>query len=74
MKSKMQLYYFSGSLFAWRVLLALALNNIDDEAKLLQASQLEHKQSQFLQLNSRGKIPVLIDGESTLRESLTILA
>ncbi|MEM9137075.1 MAG: glutathione S-transferase family protein [Cyanobacteria bacterium P01_F01_bin.42] len=73
MNSQMQLYYFSGSPFAWRIQLAFALKGIEYDAKLLQSSKQEHKQPPFLQLNPRGKIPVLVDGEHVLRESLAIL-
>ena len=69
----MKLYYFNGSPFAWRVQLALALKGIEYEPQLLQFSQQEHKQPEFLKLNPRGKVPVLVDGNDVFRESLAIL-
>ena len=74
MTTDMQLYSFIGSPFSWRIQLAFALKDIDYEAKVLKASQQEHQQPEFLQLNPRGKIPVLVDGSTVLRESLAILA
>ncbi len=66
-------YWGSGSPFAWSVLLALEVKGLNYESKLLQMSQGEHKTPEFLAINPRGKVPVLVDGETVISESLAIL-
>lgn len=66
-------YWGSGSPFSWTVLLALETKNLGYESKLLQMSQGDHKTPQFLALNPRGKVPVLVDGSQVISESLAIL-
>lgn len=70
----MEVYWFSGSPFCWRVLLALELKGIAYDSKLLEASNQEHKTPEFLRLNARGTVPVLRDGSVVVRDSLAILA
>src|SRR6476661_4951161 len=53
-----EVYWGSGSPFAWRV---------------LQFSKQEHKSPHMLALNPRGKVPVLKDGDYVCFESLAIL-
>lgn len=67
-------YYISGSPFAWRALLGLAFKGLDFKMTALQASEGEHKKPDFLALNPRGKVPALTDGDTTVYESLAILA
>jgi glutathione S-transferase len=69
----MQLYYGSGSPWAWRVQLALEEKGIPCEFTLLSFSAGEHKTPEFLAMNPHGKIPVLVDGDTTLYESQAIL-
>lgn len=64
----------SGSPSGWRVLLGLAFKQIPYQAKYLQLSDMEHKSAEFLALNSRGKVPILQDGDTIVRDSLAILA
>lgn len=66
-------YWGSGSPFAWTVLLALEAKGLSYESKLLQMSQGEHKTPEFLAINPRGKVPVLVDGGQVISESLAIL-
>lgn len=66
-------YWGSGSPFAWAVLLALETKKLGYESRLLQMSQGEHKTPEFLALNPRGKVPVLVDGDQVISESLAIL-
>jgi glutathione S-transferase len=70
----MEVYWFGGSPFCWRVLLALELKGITYESKLLEASNKDHKSAAFLQLNPRGTVPVIRDAEVIVRDSMAILA
>ena len=67
-------YFISGSPFAWRVHLALEYKGIPYRANLLKASDGELKSPDFLQLNPRGRVPVLRDGKTIVYESVAILA
>jgi glutathione S-transferase len=69
-----QLYWGSGSPFAWRVMLTLEVKNLAYESKLLEFSKGENKEPAYLRLNPRGKVPTLKDGEFVLYESLAIMA
>ena len=69
-----ELYWGSGSPFAWRVLLALEVKGLKYESKLLEFSKGEHKTPAYLQLNPRGKVPTLKDGDFVLYESLAIMS
>ena len=66
-------YWGSGSPFAWRVLLALEHKRLPYVSHVLQFSKQEHKSPQMLALNPRGKVPVLKDGDYVCFESLAIL-
>ena len=70
----LEVYWGSGSPFAWRVLLTLEVKRLTYQSTLLEFSKREHKASGFLQLNPRGKVPVLKDDEFVLSESLAIMA
>ncbi len=68
-----EVYWGSGSPYAWRVLLALEHKGLPYTAHLLQFSKQEHKSPHLLQMNPRGRVPVLKDGEYVCFESLAIL-
>jgi len=68
------LYFISGSPFAWRAMLALGLKGLDYTAVELHGSKGDTKTPEYLALNPRGKVPVLVDGGVTVYESLAILA
>jgi glutathione S-transferase len=70
----LEVYWGSGSPFAWRVLLTLEVKGLAYQSTLLEFSKGEHKASGFLKLNPRGKVPVLKDDEFVLSESLAIIA
>lgn len=70
----LELYWGSGSPFAWRVLLTLEVKRLKYESKLLEFSKEEHKSPAYLKLNPRGKVPTLKDGDFALYESLAIMA
>ncbi|HEY2809454.1 MAG TPA: glutathione S-transferase family protein [Steroidobacteraceae bacterium] len=68
-----EVFWGSGSPFAWRVLLALEFKRLPYVSHLLQFSKQEHKSPQMLTLNPRGRVPVLKDGDYVCFESLAIL-
>ena len=69
-----ELYWGSGSPFAWRVMLALEVKGLRYESKLLEFSKVEHKTPAYLRLNPRGKVPTLKDGDFVLYESVAIMS
>jgi glutathione S-transferase len=68
-----EVWWGSGSPYAWRVLLALELKRLPYVSHLLQFSKQEHKSPQMLALNPRGRVPVLKDGDYVCFESLAVL-
>jgi glutathione S-transferase len=68
-----ELYWGSGSPFAWRVMLTLEVKRLKYESKLLEFSKGENKAPAYLQLNPRGKVPTLKDGDFVVYESLAIM-
>lgn len=70
----LQIYWGSGSPFAWRVMLTLEVKRLPYESKLLEFSKEDHKSPAYLKLNPRGKVPTLKDGDFVLYESLAIMA
>ncbi|HKY07538.1 MAG TPA: glutathione S-transferase family protein [Candidatus Binatia bacterium] len=69
-----ELYWGSGSPFAWRVMLALEVKKLPYESRLLTFSKSDHKTPEYLKLNPRGKVPTLKDGDFAIYESIAILA
>jgi glutathione S-transferase len=69
-----ELYWGSGSPFAWRVMLTLEVKGLAYESKLLEFSKGEHKTPAYLQLNPRGKVPTLKDGDFVVYESLAMMS
>jgi glutathione S-transferase len=69
----LEVYWASGSPFAWRVLLALEAKRLPYQSKLLTFSKREHKSPEYLALNPRGRVPTLKDGDFVLYESLAIM-
>jgi glutathione S-transferase len=69
-----ELYWGSGSPFAWRVMLTLEVKNLAYQSKLLEFSKGDNKAPEYLRLNPRGKVPTLKDGDFVLYESLAIMA
>ena len=70
----MELYWGSGSPYAWRVMLGLMFKGMPYEDHLLSFGEREHKSAHYTRLNPRGRVPTLVDGEVVVRESLAILA
>ena len=69
-----ELYWGSGSPFAWRVMLTLEVKNLSYQSRLLEFSKQEHKAPAYLELNPRGKVPTLKDGDFVVYESIAIMA
>ena len=69
-----ELFWLSGSPFAWRAMLALEVKKLPYTAHLLDFSKGETKTPGYLALNPRGKVPTLKDGDTVVGESLAIMA
>ena len=70
----LELYWGSGSPFAWRVMLTLEVKGLAYQSTILEFSKGDHKAAGFLKLNPRGKVPLLKDDDFVLNESLAIMA
>jgi glutathione S-transferase len=70
----LEVYWASGSPFAWRVLLTLAVKRLPYQSRLLSFAKGENKSAEYLAMNPRGKVPTLKDGDFALYESLAIMA
>lgn len=66
-------YYGSGSPYAWRVWLALEHKQLPYELKMLSFSAGDTSKPEFLKLNPRHKVPVLVDNGLALYESSAIV-
>ena len=67
------LYYGSGSPYAWRVQLALENKALEYERKVLSFSAGDTRKPEFLALNPRHRVPVIVDGDFVLYESNAIV-
>ena len=67
------LYYGSGSPYAWRVQLALEHKALEYERKVLSFSAGDTRKPEFLALNPRHRVPVIVDGDFVLWESNSII-
>ncbi|MDF3075227.1 MAG: glutathione S-transferase family protein [Alphaproteobacteria bacterium] len=73
MKKPITFYYASGSPYAWRVWLALEHKGLDYALKVLSFDRGDLQQPDFAALNPRQRVPVLVEGDFTLRESTVIV-
>jgi glutathione S-transferase len=67
------LYYMSGSPYAWRVWLALEHKRIAYELKTLSYDAGDFQRPDFLALNPRHRVPVIVDDGFSLYESAAIV-
>jgi len=67
------LYYGSGSPFAWRVQLALEHKALPYERKVLSFAAGDTRKPEFVALNPRHSVPVIVDGDFVLYESNAIV-
>lgn len=67
------LYEFPISGNCHKVRLLLSLLKLPYTSQVLNGAQRQHKTPEFLALNPFGQVPVLVDGEVTLRDSQAIL-
>lgn len=70
----MEIYWMSGSPYAWRTLLALEIKKAPYVSRLLEFSKGQTRTPEYLALNPRGRVPTLKDGGFVLAESMAILA
>jgi len=68
-----ELWWGSGSPYSWRALLALEYKGLPYASHLVQFAKQEHKSPLLMQMNPRGRVPVLKDGDYVVFESLGIL-
>ena len=69
----MKLYTYEESGNSYKVRLLMALLKIDCEKIDIDLMQDVQHQPEFLAINPRGEVPVLVDGDLTLRDSAAIL-
>ncbi|TMH32604.1 MAG: glutathione S-transferase family protein [Betaproteobacteria bacterium] len=67
------LYYGSGSPYAWRAQFALEHKALPYELKVLSFSAGDTRKPEFVALNPRHQVPVLVDGDFVLWESNAIV-
>jgi glutathione S-transferase len=65
----MKFHYLSGSPFSWKIWLALEHGGFAYEPVRLQVDAGDLRSAEFLALNPKGKLPVLVDGALVLSES-----
>ncbi|MGE0660305.1 MAG: glutathione S-transferase family protein [Reyranellaceae bacterium] len=73
MSAPIVFYYASGSPYAWRVWLALDVRRIPYEMKLLSFDAGDLQKPNFVALNPRQRVPVIVEGDLVLRESAAIV-
>ena len=71
--TELEVFWVSGSPYAWRVLLTLEAKQLSYISHLLDASRGDLKAPEYLNLNPRGKAPTVRDGDLVLTESLAIM-
>lgn len=72
-EQQLEIFWGSGSPFAWRVLMTAELKGVPFVSRQLQFSNKEHKSPAYLTINERGEVPTMRDGNYVLAESLAIM-
>ena len=72
--SEIACYFISGSPPCWSVMLALAVKRLAYEPRRLDNAKGEQKSAAFLAVNPRGRVPVLVHRDTTVRETNAVLA
>ena len=70
----LEIWTVSGAPSPWRAALGMAFKGLDYNVHLLSAAQKEHKSEPYLALNPRGTVPTVQKGDTTLGQSVAILA
>jgi glutathione S-transferase len=68
-----EIFWISGSPNSWRVLLGAVIRGLEYESRRLDGAKGDLRTPAFLELNPRGKVPVIRDEDFVLYESLPIL-
>lgn len=68
-----ELYFISGSPPCWSVMLALEVKGIAYTPRRLDNAKREQKSPDYLKINPRGQVPVLVEGDTTICETLAVL-
>ena len=69
-----EIFWGTGNPYSWSVLLGLEIKSLKYKSKLLEFSKREHLSPEILEMNPRGQLPILKDGEISIYESIAILA
>lgn len=69
-----ELYFISGSPPCWSVMLALAVKGLEYTPRRLSNTARDQKSPEYLAINPRGHVPVLVDGETVVTETLAVLS
>ena len=69
----MKLYTFFRSSAAYRMRIALNLKGIAYDSEFVSLPKMEHRTEAFLKINPQGLVPVLIDGQTALIQSMATI-
>jgi len=69
----MELYSFFNSSTSYRVRIALALKGLDHDYRGVNIRTLEHRAADYVARNPSANVPLLVDGEVQLGQSLAII-
>lgn len=69
-----ELFWISGSPYAWRVQLAFEYKGVPYASHRLDSAKRENRSPAFFAFNPRGKVPVLRAGDAALYESVATIA
>lgn len=70
---EMILYHTKASSFSQKVVIALKYLNLKYEEKIVNLFECEHLEEWFLDINPKGEVPALKDGDVKLADSADIL-